>query len=79
MSAAPRDIARRLESGRSLRAIANDLGVSPTTVMRWRRELTDESADPLMAHDNPQQIARCLACNSPFCRGECRDVLRLRS
>ena len=79
MSAAPLDIARRLESGKSLRAIANDLGVSPVTVMRWRRALLVETADPLMAHDNPRQIALCLSCRSPRCCGECRDVLRLRS
>ena len=79
MSAAPRDIARRLDSGKSLRAIAQDFGVSPTTVMRWRRELTDEASDPLMAHDNPRQIARCLACSSAHCTGECRTILSLRS
>ena len=76
-----RDMRCRLLAGQSLRAIASDIGVSPSTVLRWKRELGlgELSAESFMEHDSPEQIQLCLNCSMPVCRGECQSVKSIRS
>lgn len=69
-------MSRRLAEGESLRVIAKDLGVSPSTVWRHKQRLGFRFVNSVAipAHDSPEQIKICLACTRPVCPGSCRVI-----
>lgn len=75
---------KRLAAGESLRFIAEELGVSTSTVWRYKRRLglgaLNSAAIP--EHDTSEQIRLCLECTRPVCPGSCRVIraaARMRS
>ena len=61
------------ESGRTVREIADDLGVALSTLSRWRREQADEVPQP--SSDDPQKELARLRRENEVLRQE-RDLLK---
>jgi len=61
------------ESGRTVREIADDLGVALSTLSRWRREQADDVAQPLS--DDPHKELARLRRENEILRQE-RDLLK---
>lgn len=61
------------ESGRTIREIAEDLGVALSTLSRWRREEAD--ATPLPVSDDPHKELARLTRENEILRQE-RDLLK---